>query len=184
MTAKHRRAEFLLGRACAHQALSAFRLSHLPILRNQNRAPIWPESIVGSISHTENWAVAAVGKQTDVKAIGIDIENLKRIVNFGIQRHVCVAEENEWLSQFGSDQFDTFLKIVFSAKESIFKCLNPLTGVYLDFLDARVALKEDSKEFEFTLLKDCGSDFPVGFQYKGSYQIVKNLVLTSIWVSA
>lgn len=182
--AEHRRNEFLLGRACAHQALSTFHLSHLPILRNENRSPIWPKSIVGSISHTENWAVAAVGKQTAVKGIGIDIENLHRAVNLGIQRHVCISREAEWLAQFSSEQMEFFLKIIFSAKEAIFKCYHPLTGVYLDFKDAWVFLPENSPCFEFTLLKDCGADFPQGFQHKGAYQIVQNMVLTSTWVSA
>lgn len=183
VTVEHRRTEFLLGRACAHQALADFHLAHLPILRNENRAPIWPESIVGSISHTENWAVAAVGQRSHVKGIGIDIENLQRSVNLRIQRHICVPQEKEWLAQFPPDQLEVFLKIIFSAKESIFKCFHPLTGVYLDFRDAQVVLNDNSSDFEFTLLKTCGSDFPEGFQYKGTYQIVQNMVLTSIWVA-
>ncbi len=181
---EHRRAEFLLGRACAHQALAAFHLSHFPILRNENRAPIWPESIVGSISHTENRAAAAVAQRTSVKGIGIDIENLQRPVNIGIQRHVCVSQEKEWLAQFPSDQLEIFLKIIFSAKESIFKCFHPLTGIYLDFRDARIVLVENPLGFKFTLLKACGSDFPKGFQHTGAYQIVQNMVLTSTWISA
>jgi len=179
-----RRTEFLLGRACAHQALAAFHLSHLPILRNENRAPIWPASIVGSISHTENRAVAAVGQRAFVKGIGLDIENLQRPVNIGIQRHVCVSQEKEWLSQFPPDQLEFFVKIIFSAKESIFKCLHPLTGIYLDFRDARIGLVDNPLGFKFTLLKACGSDFPEGFQHTGAYQIVQNMVLTSTWISA
>lgn len=179
-----RQRDFLLGRACAHQALSAFQLSHIPILKNEKNAPCWPHSIVGSITHTENWAAAAVGKLEHVQGIGLDLENLNRSIHPQLQKRICVLQECERLAQYPPKQAEVFLKILFSAKESIFKCFHPLTGVYLHFQDAQIIFDTHSSCFEFRLLKDCGSAFPKGFEHKGSYQIVEHLVMTAIWLAA
>ncbi len=182
--AKQRRVEFLLGRACAHQALSAFQLSDSPILRDQNNAPIWPETVIGSIAHTQQKAVACAGKRTEIQGIGIDIEDLERSINPNIQRHVCLPQEKEWLARLPSDELLKYLKIIFSAKESIFKCFYPLSQVYLHFQDAHIEFGGDSSYFEFTLLKTCGSEFRKGFQHQGTYQISQDMVLTAVWVPA
>ncbi|MBF0287185.1 MAG: 4'-phosphopantetheinyl transferase superfamily protein [SAR324 cluster bacterium] len=177
-----RRVEFLLGRACAHQALIAFQLSNSPILKDKNSAPIWPETVIGSIAHAKNKAVACAGKQTMVQGIGIDIEDLERSINLSIQRHVCVSEEKEWLAQLPSSELSKYLKIIFSAKESIFKCFFPLSNVYLHFHDAQITFTKDSSCFEFKLFKTCGPEFREGFQHQGTYQIVEDMVMTSVWV--
>ena len=179
-----RQRDFLLGRACAHHALSAFQLGHVPILKNEKNAPLWPPSMVGSITHTENWAAAAVGKLEHVQGIGIDLENLNRTVHKHLQKRICVPQECESLAQYPDQQATRLLKILFSAKESIFKCFDPFTEVYLHFQDAQIVFDPHSSCFEFRLLKDCGSNFPRGFEHHGSYQILQNLVLTAVWVSA
>lgn len=70
-----RRAEFSLGRYCAHRALSKFELESVPILRNaETREPCWSKSVRGSITHSEGFAAAAVGLTKDVSGIGIDLE--------------------------------------------------------------------------------------------------------------
>ena len=69
-----RSAEFSLGRYCAHRALSKFELESVPILRiAETREPCWPESVRGSITHSEGFAAAAVGFEKDMSGIGIDM---------------------------------------------------------------------------------------------------------------
>ena len=53
-----------------------------------------------------------------------------------ISRHVCIPEEQKWLQECGED-FGQYLKIIFSAKESIFKAFFPYSRTYLHFHDAR-----------------------------------------------
>lgn len=177
-----RKKEFAMGRSCAHQALDPFGMAHVPILKHKNRAPIWPESMVGTLSHASRWAAAAVGEKTKVRGIGLDLEDLDRSVNLDIQRHVCRKEEREWLSQFDPSQQDRNLKILFSAKESIFKCFFPIAEVFLNFHDAEIQLNAEDSRFEFTLLKESGPHIPVGFQHFGTFRIVEHMVLTSIWI--
>ena len=123
-----RRAEFSLGRYCARRALSKFELESVPILRNtESREPYWPKSVRGSITHSEGFAAAAVGLAKDVSGIGIDLESLSRVVDFNIRRHVCVDKEREFLESLPTEQANRYLRIIFSAKESIFKCFFPIS---------------------------------------------------------
>ena len=178
-----RRAEFSLGRYCARRALSEFKLESEPILRNPDtREPCWPESVRGSITHSEGFAAAAVGLDKDISGVGIDMENLSRSVNFNISRHVCVETERKYLESLSPEQANHDLRIIFSAKESIFKCLFPISRTYLYFQDATVTIDEKNSGFSFILSKACAGITPEGFQHSGKYSIEENLLLTSIYI--
>ncbi len=178
-----RRAEFSLGRYCAHRALSKFEMESVPILRNaETREPCWPKSVRGSITHSGEIAAAAVGWTKDISGIGIDLENLARDVDFNISRHVCVETELEWLKNLSPELAKRGLRIIFSAKESIFKCLFPISQTYLYFKDATITINEDNSDFSFILLKACSGITKVGFQHKGRFTIKDNMLLTSIYL--
>ena len=175
--------EFSLGRYCAHRALSKFELESVPILRNiESREPYWPKSIRGSITHSEGFAAAAVGLTKDVSGIGIDLESLSRVVDFNIRRHVCVDKEREFLESLPTEQANRYLRIIFSAKESIFKCFFPISKTYLYFQDAEIIIDEKNSEFTFLLLKACTGITSAGFQHSGRFSIKDDLLLTSIYI--
>ena len=178
-----RRAEFLLGRSCAHKALSKLKLETEPILRNRKtREPCWPETVCGSITHSEGWAAAAVGFANDISGIGIDLESLSRNVDYKISRHVCVESELKWLESMPQEQANLMLRIIFSAKESIFKCLYPVSKTYLYFKDAVITINENKKKFSFTLSKACAEITPAGFRHSGKYCIKNKMLLTAILI--
>lgn len=177
-----RRAEFTLGRICAHQALSKYGLESVPILRNpETREPCWPESVRGSITHSDEFAAVAVGLSKNISGVGLDLESLSRSVDFNIRRHVCVETEREWLESLPSKQADLALRIIFSAKESIFKCLFPVSKTYLSFQDAAVTINESEYDFYFILSKACDGVTPQGFQHQGKYSIKDTMLLTSVY---
>ena len=183
LSSSNRRAEFSLGRYCAHRALSDFKLESEPILRNTDtREPCWPESVRGSITHSDGFAAAAVGLDKDISGVGIDMENLSRSVNFNISRHVCVETERKYLESLSPEQASHKLRIIFSAKESIFKCLFPISQTYLYFKDATVTIDEKNSGFSFILSRACAGITPEGFQHSGKYAIEENLLLTAIYI--
>lgn len=71
-----RKAEFLAGRRCAAEAIR--RLTGQAIFpgMGDDRAPTWPEGVVGAISHSGNRAIALAGPGSRFCGIGIDIEKL------------------------------------------------------------------------------------------------------------
>lgn len=68
-----RRREFTTARLCAREALIALGFASAPILQDGSRAPIWPEGVVGSITHCAGFR-AAVARRETVRSLGIDAE--------------------------------------------------------------------------------------------------------------
>ena len=55
-----RRLEFTHGRYCAHQAMQLLGMSVVAIPKGTDRAPVWPDGIIGSISHSGDTAAAVI----------------------------------------------------------------------------------------------------------------------------
>lgn len=128
-----RRREFLMGRTAARLALQQLGISSPPpILRGSKREPLWPDAVVGSITHAGDYAVSAVAYCRDVLAIGIDIEKVKADRAGEIARSIADEEEQLWIRQ-DTELLAQRTLLVFSAKESIFKALYPLCLVFLDY---------------------------------------------------
>ena len=197
-----RKKHYRSGRICAGEVLSKLGARGQPVLRDpQTREPLWPEGISGAITHSGNWAAAAAGKTSDVSGIGIDLEDLERQVDSRISRHVCIPEEQKWLQECGEDFLEQNLKIIFSAKESIFKAFFPYTRTYLHFHDARIlmeqtlfqkskpdSLSEKEKisnpakfEFEYLMLNEKVIRQTGISEGKGRVQFFENYVLTSLF---
>ena len=68
-----RQREFAAGRAAAHTAMANLGVPPQAILNGDDRAPIWPEGLTGSITHTRGCAIAIVARNSDVRALGIDV---------------------------------------------------------------------------------------------------------------
>ena len=202
LSSDSRKEHYRFGRICAGEVLSKLGTLGQPVLRDpQTREPLWPEGISGAITHSGNWAAAAAGKTSDVSGIGIDLEDLERQVDSRISRHVCIPEEQKWLQECEEDFLEQNLKIIFSAKESIFKAFFPYTRTYLHFHDARIlmeqtffqkskpdSLSEKEKisnpakfEFEYLMLNEKVIRQTGISEGKGRVQFFENYVLTSLF---
>jgi len=182
-SSQKRRAEFTLGRIYAHAALSRFGLESEPLLRNpKTREPCWPDSVWGSITHSAGFAAVAVGLKKEIKGVGIDLESFSRSVDFKIRRHICVDSELEWLESLPIKQANRALRIIFSAKESIFKCLYPGTKTQLSFKDAAVSVNETEKNFSFVIFKSLPGKIQHGFPHLGRYTEKDKMLLTSVYI--
>jgi 4'-phosphopantetheinyl transferase EntD len=67
-----RQREFLAGRWCAKQALQGLGAGSTHVAMAGDRAPIWPDGVVGSITDTGDFAAAAVAWAADVAGLGIE----------------------------------------------------------------------------------------------------------------
>lgn len=69
-----RRAEFAAGRQAARQALKALGYAPVAIPMAEDRAPVWPQGIVGSLSHCPAACIAVVAEAARIASLGVDIE--------------------------------------------------------------------------------------------------------------
>lgn len=136
-TSPSRLLAFQLGRGAARLALARLGVSNLPVLRGEHRQPIWPEGVVGSITHASEYAVAVVGRKGDSGGIGIDLEAIRSVD--GLAEQVAYGEEKEYIEGLSEQARVGALMTLFSAKESIFKAFFPRVGKYFGFEAARVA---------------------------------------------
>jgi 4'-phosphopantetheinyl transferase EntD len=138
-----RRREFTAARMCAREALDRAGLPSAPVLRGSSGAPQWPPGVVGSLTHCDGYRACAVGRAGEVIAIGIDAEPHSPLPD-GVLRLVAGAGEQERLALLGRSMPEIWWeKILFSAKESVYKAWSPMTGEWLGFEQADVEISPD-----------------------------------------
>ncbi|MGB5375399.1 MAG: 4'-phosphopantetheinyl transferase superfamily protein [Polyangiales bacterium] len=166
--------QFTAGRVCSRIALGRLGVATTkPILRGEDRAPIWPPGFIGSISHTDTWCAAAVARTEDIRSLGIDLESSTPLKEALLKR-VCTPKERDWLHQLPAPGVTG--KIVFSAKEAVYKCQYPLSNEFLGFHAVEIELGEDS--FQAVFQQEAGG-FKPGDVISGRYLVEEGLVATA-----
>lgn len=148
-----RRGEFVTARRCARSALAALGCSAPgPILSGSRREPLWPAGVAGSITHCAGYRAAAVARRDDVASIGIDAEPHDQLPE-GVLDAVTLTPEREHLRRLAVEEPGVHWdRLLFSAKESIYKAWYPVTGRWLDFHDAEVRLNPHTSRFHARIL--------------------------------
>ena len=152
-----RKAEYLAGRWCARSALTRLGVDGLPGL-NSDRSPAWPDGTIGSITHSHGVAEVLVADASLWLTVGLDTESWvspERAAR--LERELLTEEELATLAGMSPLQRANRLTLIFSAKESLFKALYPLTGKRFYFHDA-VRREPNS----LTLLRTLSEEWPRG----------------------
>lgn len=130
-----RRREFTTARHCARQALSCLGLPPAPILPDEHGAPRWPDGVMGAITHCAGYRAAAVSREA--VTLGIDAEPHERLPE-GVLQTIALDEERAALERLGGRiHWD---RLLFSAKESVYKAWFPLARRWLGFDEAHITL--------------------------------------------
>ena len=136
-----RQAQFLAGRIAAKKALSFNKLMNKQIAIGHSREPIWPENIIGSISHSGKTSIACVREQAKTFAgLGIDIqETIVPELQSQISSSILTDKDKRLFKQKFSKLTDSVLfTLIFSAKESFFKAAFNSVGEYFEFTDVSI----------------------------------------------
>lgn len=132
-----RRAEFLAGRYAARQALATLGVAGSP-RRDERGCPLWPAGVAGSITHGAGRALSVVGHERDIRGVGIDAERLMSSkAKDELLSRICDGDERATLASLPASEAAR-VTFAFSAKESLYKCLYPLVGRFMDFSAAHV----------------------------------------------
>ena len=151
-----RRREFVTARRCARQALAVLGHRPAPIPRGRRGEPRWPDGVVGSITHCAGYRAAAVATAAPggPVAIGIDAEPDEPLPD-DVTGLVLMAEERAMLDRLaGTGPAVSWDRLLFSAKESVFKAWWPLTRRELDFDEAVLRIDPAGSTFTARLLVD------------------------------
>lgn len=179
-----RRREFAAGRVCARRALARLGIAPLPLLPGPRGDPQWPLGIVGSITHCDGYCACAVARRADLAALGIDAER-HRPLPTGLVHEIAVAEELAMVRRLTTRRPEVaWDRLLFSAKEAVYKAWSPSAGGYLDFTDARVDIDPGHGTFSARVLDGASATCRPVARYAGRWLVVQGLILTAATVEA
>lgn len=130
----------LSGRA--RDALAALDHAPVPLLPGEYGAPIWPDGVVGSMTHCAGYRAVVVARAEDVAALGIDAEPHDALPK-GVLAAIARLEERRMpaaLPTWGGIAWD---RILFSAKGSVYKAWVPVARRWLYFKEATLVIAPD-----------------------------------------
>jgi 4'-phosphopantetheinyl transferase EntD len=180
-----RRREFGTARDCAHRALAGLGVAPAPIGRGERGAPQWPAGIVGSITHCGGYRAAAVARARDMLTIGMDAEPDDALPG-GVLDLVSLPGERARLRDLAAAAPGTcWDRLLFSAKETVYKAWFPLARRWLGFEEADITVNTADGTFEARLLVTAPvvNGLPLrGFT--GRWLAADGLILTAIALRA
>ena len=129
--------EFAAGRLCARRALQRLGVRDFPLKMGEDRRPLWPQGIVGSITHTHGFYGVAAAREAQYRSIGVDAEVIGRIGRH-LWPKVCSPGETIWLESLPEAEQLRLGALIFSAKEAFYKCQYGLTHAWVGFHDVEL----------------------------------------------
>jgi 4'-phosphopantetheinyl transferase EntD len=180
-----RRLEFTTARWCARRAMAELGRPPAAVLRGDRGEPRWPAGLVGSITHCAGYRGAVLAEREKVTTIGVDAEPNESLPD-GVLGAVARPDERSrietLLRERPSVRWD---RLLFSAKESVYKAWFPLTSRWLDFEEADLVIDPEAGTFAARVLATGGQlhGRPLtGFD--GRWMVGQGLILTTIVVLA
>ncbi|MEJ2453312.1 MAG: 4'-phosphopantetheinyl transferase superfamily protein [Candidatus Thiodiazotropha sp.] len=169
-----RQREFRAGRHAAHAALIKLQAPELPLLRGERREPIWPSGYLGSITHCRDLCVAVCAREDRLAGLGIDVEPLEPLPK-GVDRYINTEEEARFVAANPGVHPE---RLIFSAKESLYKCYYPLVKRFFGFQSVALTLDLARQRYTFTPTPSSSISFPA-FRFEGRFVIGSNHLLTA-----
>ncbi|NVZ70092.1 4'-phosphopantetheinyl transferase family protein [Pseudomonas costantinii] len=180
-----RQAEFLAGRLCARAALQ--QLDHLECVPaiGEDRAPVWPEHISGSITHSTGHAAAIVGHKAQWRGLGMDLENVLTLERAErLAGEILTADELQRMAAIAREQVALLVTLTFSAKESLFKALYPIVQKRFYFEHAEVLAWSESGHVRLRLLTDLSAEWCHGKELDGQFALHDGQLLSLVAIGA
>jgi enterobactin synthetase component D len=176
-----RQAEFLAGRVCARAALQQLEgLSFVPEI-GEDRAPVWPAHITGSITHSTGRAAAIVANKAHWRGLGMDLENLLNVERAErLAGEILTPPELQRMAAGAKDQLAMLVTLTFSVKESLFKALYPIVQKRFYFEHAEVLEWTAAGQVRLRLLTDLSSEWRHGTELEAQFGVRDGQLLSLV----
>ena len=180
-----RQAEFLAGRICARAALQQLEGVGFSPAIGEDRAPVWPGHITGSITHSTGRAAAIVAKKTHWRGLGMDLENLLNPERAErLAGEILTGPELQRMAAGRRDQLAMLVTLTFSVKESLFKALYPIVQQRFYFEHAEVLEWSEAGDVRIRLQTDLSSEWRNGVELDAQFGIMDGQLLSLVSIKA
>ena len=122
------------ARIVARQLLARLGYLEAVLPKGPAGAPIWPHGVVGSLAHDARVALAAVAMERDIGALGVDVEPAELLPSELLDM-VATPQERR---KIDDDPYRG--RLLFAAKEAVYKAVYPLDRTFLEHHDVEVDL--------------------------------------------
>ncbi|MCP2342690.1 4'-phosphopantetheinyl transferase family protein [Actinomadura rupiterrae] len=175
-----RRREYASVRACARQAMAGIGLPPAALPPGERGAPTWPADVVGSMTHCDGYRAAAVAHAAAVAAVGIDAEPHAPLPDGVFEAIALPSEASRHAALSRTSPGVYWDRLLFSAKEAVYKAWFPKTRLWLDFEGADITLVPDGT-FAVRIVRPAGpGEGPLPVGYSGRWLVADGLVATAI----
>lgn len=179
-----RQAEFLAGRLCARSALELAGNILTDVGLNEDRSPVWPDGMVGSITHTDRVAGAVVARGTDYFGLGFDFEwPIEQGQAREIADSILTKTDRFQEKALSGISFEHFLTLVFSLKEALYKALYPRTKKFMNFHDVEISAL-DGGDARLRLNRPVSADLGAGREFDAVHSYTDGLIKTLVYIRA
>ncbi len=151
--------EFTTGRACARRALARLGVDRAAMVPGERGLPPWPPGTTGSITHCDGYRAAAAARTDRLRALGIDAEpdgplppGVLDVVASPPERAALIALAGQWPDV-------SWDRLLFCAKEAVYKAWFPIERSWLGFDDVHVDLDPRGR-FTVDVLVTAAHGFP------------------------
>lgn len=166
-----RLAEFSAGRHAARAALRALGLPLAPLPMADDRAPVWPMGVAGTITHSRTACLAAARRG---EGLGIDLEEDEDLPE-DLWDTILLPAERHWAR--GQTAPGRAAKLVFSAKEAAYKAQYPRSRTLFGF--DTLALEITAGGFTATFRHPV-APFATGDRLRGGWGRAAGHILTTV----
>jgi 4'-phosphopantetheinyl transferase EntD len=149
-----RRREFAAARACARAGLARLGVPPGPILPGLRGAPQWPPGIVGTMTHCAGYCASALARAQDMVTLGVDAEPDGPLPEGVLGAVASASERGELAALASAAPGPSWDRLLFCAKEAVYKAWFPLTQRWLGFTEAAVTINPGDGTFCARLLVD------------------------------
>jgi len=180
-----RQAEFLAGRICARAALQRLDGQTCVPAIGEDRAPVWPAQVSGSITHSTGRAAAIVARKDHWLGLGMDLESLLDAERAErLAGEILTPAELLRMASAPRDDRALWVTLTFSVKESLFKALYPIVGQRFYFEHAEVVQWSHDGQVRLRLLTDLSSKWRHGSELQGQFGVKDGQLLSLVGVKA
>ena len=176
-----RQREFAAARRCARKALALLGISDFPLLPGQDRAPIWPSKVVGTITHTDcnpsGYCGVAVADSSLTTGLGIDAEPR---LPLPAELWPSILDQEERRQALLTSEPGIQARLVFSAKETTYKAIYPTLKQFLDFSDVHIQMRAEDGLFFANLIGPMSKALAVREPLEGRLVIDDELMVTAM----
>jgi enterobactin synthetase component D len=180
-----RQTEFLAGRLCAREGMRRLDgRQHVPEI-GEDRAPVWPSDLCGSITHSTGWAAAIVANKQHWRGLGMDVEQLMASERASrLAGEILTADELQRMAAGPEHQIALHVTLTFSLKEALFKALYPIVLKRFYFEDAELLAWTESGTARLRLKIDLSEEWHNGVELEAQFSVEGGQLLSLVAIAA